>query len=53
MAKVKYNGREINRCGITIDRKIFILLDMMIQKENQLEALCRSKIVGFRSFSKP
>jgi transposase len=43
IAKVKYNGKEINsvknECGITIDcdingaRNVFMLLEKMIQKE--------------------
>jgi transposase len=67
MAKVKFNGKEINsvlrcsnnKCGITIDhdingaRNIFMLLEKMIQKERRPEAFCRSKINGFRNNSKP
>jgi len=67
MAKVKFNGKEINsvlrcsnnKCGITIDhdingaRNIFMLLEKMIQKERQPEAFCRLKINGFRNNSKP
>jgi transposase len=67
MAKVKFNGKEINsvlccsnnECGITIDhdinsaRNIFMLLEKMIQKERRPEAFRRSKINGFRSNSKP
>jgi S-ribosylhomocysteine lyase LuxS involved in autoinducer biosynthesis len=67
MAKVKYNGKEINsilhcsnkECGIIIDhdinsaRNIFKLLEKMIQKERRPEAFCRLKINGFRGNSKP
>jgi S-ribosylhomocysteine lyase LuxS involved in autoinducer biosynthesis len=68
MAKVKFNGKEINSvlhcsnndCGITIDhdingaRNIFmLLLEKMIHKERRPEAFCRSKINGFRNNSKP
>jgi transposase len=67
MAKVKFNGKEINivlrcsnnECGITIDhdingaRNIFMLLEKMIQKERRPEAFCHSKINGFRNNSKP
>jgi transposase len=66
MAKVKFNGKEINsvlrcsnnECGIIIDRdingarNIFMLLEKMIQKERP-EAFCHSKINGFRNNSKP
>ncbi len=66
MAKVKYNGKEINsvlccsnnECGITIDhdingaRNISMLLEKIIQKERQREAFCHSKNSGFRSNSK-
>jgi transposase len=67
MAKVKFNGKEINsilccsnnKCGITIDRdingarNIFMLLEKMIQKERRPEAFCCSKINGYRNNSKP
>jgi hypothetical protein len=67
MAKVKYNGKEINSVlccsnnerGITIDcdingaRNIYMLLEKMIQKERRPEAFCHLKINGFRSNSKP
>jgi hypothetical protein len=67
MAKVKYNGKEINsvlpcsnnECRITIDcdingaRNIHMLLEKMIQKERQPEGFCCSKINGFRNNSKP
>jgi hypothetical protein len=66
MAKVKYNGKEINsvlhcsinQCGITIDCDIngamiiFMLLKKMIQKERQPEAFYCLKMNGFRSNSK-
>jgi hypothetical protein len=67
MAKVKFNGKEINsvlhcsnnKCGITIDhdikgaRNIFMLLEKMIQKEREPEAFCHLKINGFINNSKP
>jgi len=67
MAKVKFNGKEINsvlrcsnnECRITIDRdinsarNIFMLLEKMIQKERRPEAFCRLQLNGFRINSKP
>jgi transposase len=67
MAKVKFNGKEINsvlhcsnnECGITIDcdingaRNILMLLEKMIQKDRRPEAFCHSKINRFRQNSKP
>ena len=61
MAKVKYNGKEINsvlrcsnnECGITIDRdingarNIYMLLTKMIQKAKRPEAFCRSKKICY------
>ena len=61
MAKVKYNGKEVNsvlrcsnnECGITIDRdingarNIYMLLTKMIQKAKRPEAFCRSKKICY------